>query len=116
MLDTGNLTKMMLERLGRSTAATPKKDMDEGRAQNPLSTVHWLLEIVGSMPKREKEPRTYRVSVLKGKLICGTMDIPPGECGSQEEMDGFCQTLYGKLFPAPASTQINTSLAAQEAA
>lgn len=60
MLDHTQVTKAIFTKLEKATAAVSKKDLEEGREQNPLSTMHWTLENHGT---------GYRISMMRGGLI-----------------------------------------------
>lgn len=66
MLDHTALTKAIFTKLEKATAAVPKKDLEEGREQNPLSTMHWTLENHGT---------GYRITMMRGGLIVARRDV-----------------------------------------
>lgn len=102
MLDTTNQTKNMLERLGRATAAPHAHELKEGKEPNPLSDVHWLIDMPGTiLPSSELAPRTYRVKMLRHGKVIGEELIQPGECRDQDSMDSFCQAMFEKYMPKP---------------
>lgn len=66
MLDHTAVTKAIFTKLEKATAAVSKKDQEEGREQNPLSTMHWTLENHGT---------GYRITMMRGSLIVSQKDV-----------------------------------------
>lgn len=100
MLDTTNQTKGMLDRLARATAAPHEHELKAGKAPNPFSAVHWLLDMPGSiLPASELSPRTYRVRMQHQGKVIGEEQIKPGECRTQDEMDELVSAMFDKYAP-----------------
>ncbi len=66
MLDHTTITKAIFTKLEKATAAVSKKDMEEGREQNPLSSMHWTLENYGT---------GYRITMMRAGLIVARKDV-----------------------------------------
>lgn len=66
MLDHTAITKAIFTKLEKATAAVPKKDLEEGREQNPYSTMHWTMENHGT---------GYRITMMRGDLIVSRRDV-----------------------------------------
>lgn len=60
MLHQDAKSKALFTRLEKVTAATHKKDLDEGKPQNPLSSVHWTLE---------SSPGGYTITMMRSGVI-----------------------------------------------
>lgn len=88
MLDHTAITKAIFTKLEKATAAVPRKDLEEGREQNPLSLFHWTLENHGT---------GYRITMMRGGLIVSRRDV---EFNDVTALD----TRGKRTLPAPDET------------
>lgn len=95
MFSQTNETKAFFTRLEKATAAVPKKDLEEGREQNPLSAVHWTME---SAPGGG-----YKITLLRGSIIAGQKTVEAKDLKDQESVDAIVQAMFEKIAPKKAA-------------
>ena len=94
MFSQTNETKALFTRLEKAVAATPKKDLEEGREQNPLSAVHWTFENYGT---------GYKITLMKRGLVAGQKTVEAKDLKDQESVDAIVQSMFEKIAPKKAA-------------
>jgi len=89
--------RVYLGRLERAVAATPKELVAEGRAQNELSTVHWLIENAGEEYEGKKIIRFYKLSILRNGVIAAQKTISSKEVPDNESAATLVKAMFAKL-------------------
>ncbi len=93
MFSQTNETKALFTRLEKATAAVPKKDIEEGREQNPLSAVHWTME---------QHAGGYKITIIRGGIIAGQKSVEAKDLKDQESVDAIVKVMFDK-FAAKAA-------------
>lgn len=88
MFSQTNETKALFTRLEKATAATPKKDLEEGKEQNPLSSVHWTME---------NHAGGYKITIVRGGLILGQKTFESKDMKDQESVTAIVQAMFDKI-------------------
>lgn len=101
MLNQDANSKALFMRLEKATAATPKKDMEEGRPQNPLGALHWSMEHLGPVDHKGR-PGTYKITMMKGSLIVAQKTASRAELESADAVEHLVLSMFEGI-PAQAA-------------
>lgn len=107
MLDHTAVTKAIFAKLEKATAAVSKKDLEEGREQNPLSTMHWTLENHGT---------GYRISMMRGGLIVAQKSLEFNDVTALDVKGRRTQAAPQETFDAIVAAMFKDVPAAKKAA
>jgi hypothetical protein len=94
MFSQTNEIKSLFTRLEKATAATQKKDLDEGKPQNPLSAVHWTME---------NHAGGYKITMMRNGLVIGQKSFEAKDMKDQESVTAIVQAMFEKIADKKAA-------------